>query len=74
MANIWQVKISDLIPEGTIVKEGDYIATLDRSEISNKLRDVGAEVSKYESQYLQSRLDTALEMRKLRDELINQKI
>ncbi len=72
-AGIWQVKISDLIPEGSIVKEGDYIATLDRTELSNKLKDLGTELSKIESQFTQTRLDTALEMRKLRDEMVNLK-
>lgn len=72
-AGIWQVKIADLIPEGTVVKEGDHIATLDRSEISNKLKDLSSELSKIESQYLQTKLDTALEMRRLRDELQNLK-
>jgi HlyD family secretion protein len=72
-AGIWQVKISDLIPEGSLVKEGDYIATLDRSELSNKLKDLSTELSKIESQYTQTRLDTALEMRKLRDDMVNLK-
>ena len=36
---IWQVKISDLIPEGTVVKKGDYIASLDKTEIMNKIKD-----------------------------------
>ena len=32
-------KIQDIVPEGTIVKEGDYIAQLDRSSYSNTLKD-----------------------------------
>lgn len=72
-ANLWQVKISDLIPEGSIVKAGDYIATLDRSEATQKMKDISGELSKIESQFTQTRLDTALEMRKLRDDLVNLK-
>ncbi|MCX6352168.1 MAG: efflux RND transporter periplasmic adaptor subunit [Bacteroidetes bacterium] len=72
-AGVWNVKITDLIAEGTVVKEGDYVATLDRSEISNKLKDLNTELSKIESQYTQTRLDTTLELRKLRDELLNLK-
>src|SRR5690606_14769948 len=34
---IWQVKIDKLVDEGTVVKKGDYIATLDKSELSNKM-------------------------------------
>jgi multidrug efflux pump subunit AcrA (membrane-fusion protein) len=39
-AGVWQVKISDLVPEGTVVKAGAYIATLDRVEITTKLKDL----------------------------------
>ena len=70
---IWNVNITDLIPEGTVVKEGDYVATLDRSEISTRLKDLENELQKIQSQYLQTKLDTALELREKRDELINLK-
>ena len=33
------IKIQDLVPEGTVVNEGDYIATLDRTELNNNLKD-----------------------------------
>lgn len=72
-AGIYQVKITDLIPEGTVVKPGDYIASLDKSEVSAKMKDIAGEVDKFESQFLQTRLDTAIEMRKLRDDLENMK-
>ena len=36
---IGSIKIQDLVPEGTEVKEGDYIATLDRSSLDNSLKD-----------------------------------
>jgi hypothetical protein len=70
---IWNVKLTDLIPEGTIVKEGDYIASLDRTEIGTKLQDLGTELQKIESQYLQTKLDTSLELRQARDNLVNLK-
>src|SRR3990172_863459 len=72
-AGVWQVKISDLVPEGTIVKEGDYIATLDRMEISTKLKDLESELEKTQSQFTKTQLDTALDLRTARDELINLK-
>lgn len=70
-AGVWQVKIQDLIAEGTVVKPGDYIATLDRSELSGKLKDLESEVQKIESQYIKTKLDTTLELRNSRDEQIN---
>ncbi|MCH8329871.1 MAG: HlyD family efflux transporter periplasmic adaptor subunit [Bacteroidetes bacterium] len=70
-AGIWQVQISDLVPEGTIVAKGDYIATLDRTEATSKLKDIESELQKTESQYIQNKLDTTLNLRAARDELIN---
>ena len=72
-AGVWQVKISDLVPEGTVVKPGDYIATLDRVEITTKLKDLESELQKSQSLFTKTQLDTALEMRTARDELINLK-
>ena len=34
---IHQTTIQDMVAEGTVVREGDYVATLDRTEISNKI-------------------------------------
>jgi HlyD family secretion protein len=68
---IYNITINDIVPEGTIVEEGDWIANLDRSEFNTKLQDKQIEVEKAQSQYIQTQLDTALQMRQSRDELIN---
>ena len=70
---IWQVKISDIIPDGTVVDSGQYVAALDKTEISNKIKDVQTELEKLESQLTRTKLDTSLELRSARDELINLK-
>jgi HlyD family secretion protein len=70
---IHQVKIDEIIEEGTEVKKGEWIATLDRSELMNKIQDRQLEVDQKMSQYTQIRLDTTLQMRQARDELINLK-
>jgi hypothetical protein len=70
---IWQVKIQDIIPDGTVVDSGQYVATLDRTEISNKIKDEQTNLEKLESQMTKTRLDTSLELRSARDELINLK-
>lgn len=70
---IYDVKITDLIPEGSIVDSGDYVATLDRAEVESKLKDVESELQKMESQFIKTQLDTTLELRNSRDELINLK-
>lgn len=68
---IWQIKIDNLVEEGTIVKKGDYIASLDRSELSSKMMNADTELQKTLSQYSQAQLDSALTLRQARDELIN---
>src|SRR5687767_3607169 len=39
-AQQWQMKISSIVPEGTLVKEGDVVAELDRSSIAARLTEV----------------------------------
>ena len=70
-ANIYQLTISDMVAEGTIVKEGDYVAKLDRSELDTKLKDIQTEIEKIETQLAQTEIDTAIELRGIRDQLIN---
>ncbi len=68
---IWQVTIQSIIDEGTVVKKGDWIATLDRSEFQNKFNAKQIELDKANSKFNQTQLDTTLQMRQSRDELIN---
>ncbi len=70
---IWQVKIQDIIPDGTVVDSGQYVATLDRTEISNKIKDEETNLEKFETQLTKTKLDTSLELRSARDELLNLK-
>ena len=68
---IWQVKIEDIVADGTVVDSGDFVASLDRTELANRMKDQELDVEKYETQLTKTRLDTTLELRNLRDELIN---
>ncbi|SDM62698.1 HlyD family secretion protein [Catalinimonas alkaloidigena] len=68
---IWNTKIEQLVPEGTVVKKGDQIGALDRSEIGNKIREAETELQKIEAQYTQTRLDTSLTLREARDNVEN---
>jgi HlyD family secretion protein len=70
---IFDIKISDIILDGTVVKKGDYVATLDKTDITNRIKDIELELERYESQLITTRLDTALTMRGAREELINMK-
>lgn len=70
---IWEVKIQSIVDEGVVVKKGDWVAMLDRSEFQTKLGDKNIELEKANSKYTQTQLDTTLSMRQSRDELINLK-
>jgi multidrug efflux pump subunit AcrA (membrane-fusion protein) len=72
-ARIWEVKIEDLVDEGTVVKKGDYVASLDASELSDRIENEENDLLQSTSEFTQARLDTALELRKERDNLINLK-
>lgn len=68
---IWNVNIQDIIEEGTVVKKGDFVAKLDPSELVGKLKDGQTKLEQENSKYIQTQLDTTLQMRQARDELIN---
>jgi HlyD family secretion protein len=68
---IWQVTIQAIVDEGTVVKKGDWVATLDRSEFQNRFNEKQIELEKANSKFVQTQLDTTLQLRQSRDELIN---
>lgn len=70
-ARIWQYRIEDIIPDGTVVDSGQWVATLDRSDLENKIKDQELDVEKLQTQFLQKQLDTTMTLRAARDELIN---
>ncbi len=70
-ANIWQMKINNIIPEGTVVKKGGFVAELDKSEITGKFKDSQLSIQKLDAIYLQTKLDSALTLSQARDELVN---
>jgi len=70
-AGIYQTNITDLVTEGTVVEEGGYVATLDRTELQTKLRDAQTQIDLIDTQLEQAKIDTAIELRGLRDELVN---
>jgi HlyD family secretion protein len=70
-ARIWQLKIDDIIPDGTIVDSGDYVAQLDRTELTNKLKDQEIDIEQFQNNFTKTQLDTTMELRAARNELIN---
>ncbi|MGD0582438.1 MAG: efflux RND transporter periplasmic adaptor subunit [Bacteroidales bacterium] len=65
------IKIQDIIAEGSEVKKGDYIATLDRTSFDNTLKDELDKLTTYEQNYQVKTLDTAVTLSDLRDNIKN---
>jgi HlyD family secretion protein len=65
------IKITDLVPEGTEVKAGDYIATLDRTSFDNSLKDELERLTTAETNLEVKILDTAVTLSNLRDNIKN---
>ena len=65
------IRIQDLVPEGTEVQVGDYIATLDRTSFDNTLRDEQERLITYETNLETAILDTSVNLSGLRDNIKN---
>lgn len=70
---IWQVIVQNIVDEGTVVKKGDWVANLDRSEFQTKFSQKQIELEKENAEFIQTQLDTTLQLREARDKLINLK-
>ena len=70
-AGIWQMKISNLVAEGTVVKKGEFVADLDKSEIANRLKESELSVQKFDAQFTQAKLESTLTLTQARDEMVN---
>src|SRR5947199_1343018 len=68
-AGAFQMKIQSIVPEGTIVKQGDVVAELDRSTLANKLDEVRLALQKAQAQYEQAMLDSTLTLSTARENI-----
>jgi hypothetical protein len=70
---IYSVKILKLVQEGTKVDSGDFVASLDQSEMTSKMKEIETNRDKALTQLIQRQLDSSLNLRRLRDDQINLK-
>jgi HlyD family secretion protein len=68
-----EIKIQDLVPEGTIVKEGDFVATLDKTSFDNTLKDEIKKLETLNTSHDMKLLDSAVTLSNLRDNIKNQR-
>ncbi len=60
------IKIQDLVSEGTIVKKGDYVGRLDPSGVNEQILDARLNLETAQSRYTQQQLDTTLSLKQER--------
>jgi multidrug efflux pump subunit AcrA (membrane-fusion protein) len=70
-AQAYQMRISSLVPEGTVVKAGDVVAELDRSSLASRLTTVTLDLQKAEAQQEQALLDSTLTLSTARETIRN---
>src|SRR5213593_5214491 len=68
-AGVYQMKISSIVPEGTVVKQGDVVAELDRTTVAPKLQEVTLALQKADAQYEQAMLDSTLNLSTARENI-----
>jgi len=70
-ARIWDMKISRLVDEGTVVQKGDFVAEIDRTELDGRIQDKQLSVEEQQSVVDQAILDSTLSLSQARDQLEN---
>lgn len=70
-AQLNQIKIADLVPEGTTVDSGDVVGRLDVTDLMNKIQDIEINIQRFETELEQVRLDCTLTMATAREEIVN---
>jgi HlyD family secretion protein len=68
---VMDIKITDIVSEGTEVKKDDYVATLDRTSFDNTLKDELEKLTTYQTNLEMKILDTAVTLSNLRDNIKN---
>jgi multidrug efflux pump subunit AcrA (membrane-fusion protein) len=66
-----EIEIQHIVPEGTVVQKGDYVAELDRSQLQTRLQDMQLEMEQTLSTYEQTKLDTLMTLSQARDQHVD---
>jgi multidrug efflux pump subunit AcrA (membrane-fusion protein) len=69
--NVYQTKVASIVPEGTVVKEGDVIAELDRQPAATRMNDVTLNLQKAQAEFTTAQLDSTLNLANAREDVRN---
>lgn len=68
---VYEIKITDLVEEGTVVDSGQYVATLDQKAIEEALTLAREELEQTYNEFEDAKLDSNLTLSNFRDQIIN---
>jgi RND family efflux transporter MFP subunit len=68
-AGVYQTKITWMVPEGTVVKEGEKIAELDRGPAATRLQQVMLDNQKAQAEFTNASLDSTLNLSQAREDV-----
>lgn len=68
-AQVYQAKINWIVPEGTVVNEGDKVAELDRAPAATRLSTVTLDNQKAQAEYTNASLDSTLNLAIAREDV-----
>jgi RND family efflux transporter MFP subunit len=69
--NVYQTKIASIVAEGTLVKEGDVVAELDRQPAATRMNDVTLNLQKAQAEFTTAMLDSTLNLANAREDVRN---
>src|SRR3954467_7397059 len=70
-AQVYQSKITWMVPEGTVVKEGEKIAELDRAPAATRMAAVTLDNQKASAEFTNATLDSTLNLAIAREDVRN---
>ncbi|WP_430934238.1 efflux RND transporter periplasmic adaptor subunit [Saccharicrinis sp. 156] len=70
---IWYLKISNMVAEGSKVKKGDFVASLDPTDVDMRMKRSIERIDEYSNSLESAVLDSTIILMQKREELINTK-
>lgn len=72
--DLYDIKVSSIVEEGTVVDSGGYVATLDHAAVEELRTKAEDELETALNAYEDAKIDTNLNLSTLRDELLNAQV
>lgn len=66
---IYGLQIKDMVPEGTVVKKGEWVATLDAAAITQQMQSNTQDMTRRKAELNDAKIDSTIQLTQLREEL-----